>query len=127
MRALPRRSDPCFWDQSNGRRRGWLALVLVTLFWFALVLGREAWPASSTYSSSLEHLLCDNFWTVYDPTEMTLDDRRQPIFPPDEYSIENDLYLIKLSGINGIYISTSNDIMAQVPRLAKAKDIKVIL
>jgi hypothetical protein len=116
-----------WWDQQGGRRRGWGALLLVTLLWTGIVLGREGWPAPVPDPAALEHLLCDHFWVVYDPTEMTLDDRRRPIYPPDAYSIEQDLDLIRASGITGICIYTSNNIMVEVPRLAQERGLKVIL
>lgn len=115
-----------YWDQCEGRRRGRWALGLAALIVGVLFVWREYWPPPAIDSAALGHLLYDTCWISYDPSSFALDANREPVFPRIE-ALEEDLNQIRAAGFNGLLTSTSRGIMADVPRLAKQRGLKVIM
>jgi hypothetical protein len=115
-----------FWDQGEGRRRGWLVLLLVALLWTALLAWREWLPPAAIDEAALGNLLYGNCWVSYDPTGTRLDEARQPTHPPVE-AIAAELDLIREAGFSGVVLSGTDNRMVEAPRLAKQRGLKVIL
>jgi hypothetical protein len=115
-----------FWDQREGRRRGFLVFLGAAAGLSCFGVWREAWPVAEIDRAALGNLLYSTCWVTYDPSGMTLNEDRQPIYPALS-SIETDLDLIRDAGFSGILTSSSDGIMDQVPQAAKRRDLKVIM
>lgn len=114
------------WTLLPGRR----SLLLAFLLWIVLVAYRESDagnPISPAVNrETLGHLLHNTLWMHYDPSGMTLDSQGVARYP-DLSSIERDLDIIAQLGFQGIVTSGSEGNMVFVPKLAKARNLKVIM
>ena len=123
----PHGPDPSrFWDQREGRRRGFIALLIMLGVWGGLFVHTELWPVKEIDHAALGELLYANCWVHYDPSQKKLDPQRHPIYPSAD-SIQRDLKLIKVAGFSGVITSSSDGIMVEVPRLASNLGLRVIM
>ena len=126
LSGIPSGVSGRFWDQGPGRLRGLVAAAVALGVLGLLVWWREGGTQPDTDQQALGPLLYDTCWVTYDPAGMSLDERRQPVFPA-ESALAADLDQIRAVGFNGVVTSTSNGGMDRVPRLAQERGLRVIM
>lgn len=111
---------------SPQQRRSFAVLALCCLVVFSFFAWRELLPARRADGVALRKLLHDNLWVSYDPSETTRNPEGTLDYPGVEV-IEGDLDAIKQAGFSGIVTAGSNGVMAEVPRLAQKRGLRVIM
>jgi hypothetical protein len=117
--------DPRFWDQRAGRLRGLLALAVSAVLVALVAVLPRLWQPPATDPAHLAYLLNDTCWVHYDPYGMDLDADRVEVYPTAE-SVAVDLDLVRKAGFTGVCTPSCNGVMAEVPRLAQERGLKVI-
>jgi exo-beta-1,3-glucanase (GH17 family) len=124
LATAPRRAQ--FWDQYEGRKRGWIAAAAAIALWCCLFIGWEWWPPPNIDRAALGHLLYSNCWVSYDPVGMSLDEAYQPVYPPST-NIARELRIIREAGFSGVLTFSAKGTMVEIPRLAQGQGLKVIM
>lgn len=126
IKYIKRKEKKILTDQDNKRIKGRYALyvscgaIILSIIW-------NEWigPLSSKYflKDNLDKLIHGNSWVTYDPSFF------DPTFNPNPHidSIKQDLEWIKNVGFNGIITFSSRHSLSQIPKIAKANDLKIIM